>query len=221
MNFTNVKKLNYTHKQEVWNALSHLLGLLFSIAIAITFIVIEVKYEIPFSTMYVLYIYAFTMSVVFFVSFFYHAQPLNTKIKGVCRIIDHADIYLLIAGTYTPICVLAITNQAISITLLALQWSLTLLGILITVFGLGNKAYDIAGYVIYVIQGWALMLFYPFNQCMPFDVFIYILMGGVAYSIGAILYAVGKKNTWFHTVFHIFILLGAVIQFVGIYNAIM
>lgn len=218
MNFTNVKKVNYSHKQEIYNSISHLIGLLFSIALAITFIVFEVSYKIPFSKMYVLYIYAFTMSVVFFVSFFYHSQPLNTKIKGVCRVIDHADIYLLIAGTYTPICVHAVSNNTIGLALLIVQWSLALFGILITLFGLGNKAFDIIGYVIYVIQGWALMFVYPFNQCLEFSVFIFILMGGVAYTIGAVLYAIGKKNSWFHTIFHVFILLGAAIQFVGIYH---
>lgn len=221
MNFSNVKKLNYTHKQEVWNSLTHLIGFLFSVALSVVFLVYELKYNISFTYMYAFYIYVFTMSVVFFISFMYHAQPLNTKIKGVFRIIDHADIYLLIAGTYTPICVHAMTNQGIAIALLVIEWSFALAGILFTALGLGNKAFDLLGYIIYVVQGWALMFFYPFNQCMPFEVFIYILMGGVAYSIGAILYAIGKKNPWYHTVFHIFILVGAFIQFVGVYNILL
>ena len=218
INFTNVKKLNYTHTQEVWNSVTHLIGFLFSIAVTILFIVHESMNNIPFKQMYGLYIYTFTMALVFFVSCFYHAQPLNTKRKGVWRIIDHADIYLLIAGTYTPICMYAMSSVEMSISLLVIQWSSALIGILVTIFGLGHKSMHVIGYIIYVIQGWALMFFYPFNQCMPFNVFIYILMGGVAYSIGAITYAVGKKNAWFHTIFHIFILLGAAIQFIGIWN---
>lgn len=217
MNFNNVKKLNYTHKQEICNALTHLAGFLFSVALTFVFIAYEIKHHIPFSKMYVFYIYVITMSVVFFISALYHSHPLNTKIKGVYRIIDHADIYLFVAGTYTPICVHAITHQGIAIALLVIQWSFALAGVLLTVFGLGNKKMDVIAYIIYVIQGWALMFFYPFKQCLTFDVFIYVLMGGVAYTIGAVLYAIGKKNPWFHTVFHLFILLGAVLQFVGVW----
>jgi len=94
----------------------------------------------------------------------------------------------------------------------------TIIGVLINTIPYSNKLLKSIGYVIYIVEGWALLLFLPFGVRVPMNVFWPILIGGIVYSIGAILYAIGKKKIFFHTIFHIFVLLGAVIQFVGIYN---
>lgn len=209
---------NYSHKQEVCNSLLHFFGVLFAIAVTITFAVITTQKGLAFSTTYPFYIYSITMFITFSVSTFYHSAPLNSRLRQVSRVVDHSDIYAFVAGTYTPITLLAITNSDISIGLLITEWSLAFIGILITALWFKHRIVSLIGYIIYIIAGWALMFVYPFNQCLPFDVFIYILLGGVAYTIGAITYGIGKKNPWFHTIFHVFILLGAVIQFVGVFN---
>ena len=208
----------YTHKQELWNSITHLVGVAFSLVVLSLVIYLSSKYTLTFTHTYPFYIYFLSMFIVFSVSTIYHASPLNSKLRRVFRIIDHSDIYLFVAGTYTPICVCAIWDQTISTTLLIIEYSLALAGILVTVFGLNNKKMDLIGYIIYLIEGWALMFFYPFKQCLDFNVFIYILIGGIIYTIGAITYGIGKKNTWFHTIFHIFIVIAAIVQFIGIYN---
>lgn len=208
----------YTHSQEIWNSLTHLLGVVFSFIVLGILISIQVRLNLTFRYMYPFYIYFLFMFMVFMNSTLYHSSPQNSKIRQVCRVIDHCDIYLFVAGTYTPICLREISDQPIAISLTVIQWSLALIGFFVTIFGLGNKKCDLVGYIIYIIQGWAVIFFYPFKQVLDFNVFIFILSGGLVYTIGAISYAIGKKNKWFHTYFHIFILVAAIIQFIGIYN---
>ena len=210
----------YTHKQEIWNSLSHLAGVVFAFAVLAILIIIQVRYSLTVRYMYPFYIYFGFMLVVFLNSTLYHSSPMNSKIRLVCRVIDHCDIYLFVAGTYTPICLREITSQPIAISLTAIQWALAVSGFFITIFGLGNKKCDLIGYIIYIIQGWAVIFFYPFKQVLDFNVFIFILSGGLVYSVGAIAYAIGKKDKWFHVYFHIFILVAAIIQFIGIYNTL-
>ena len=207
----------YTHNQEILNSLTHLVGALFSIAITIVFIVYGVKNNIPFNVTYPFYIYTFTMFVVFFVSAFYHSSPLDTKFRRVLRVIDHSDIFTFVAGTYTPIVLLAISNKEITIGLLVVEWVFAAIGVLITSLWFKYKSVSVIGYIIYLLAGWALIFVYPFNKCLPFDIFLFTLLGGIVYTVGAIVYAIGKKKIWFHTIFHIFILAGAVLQFIAIW----
>ena len=220
MHLKKMKNPNYTHTQEVWNSLTHLLGVLFSIAVTIIFIIVTTKKNLPFSVTYPLYIYTFTMFVVFFVSTFYHSMPLGSKVRSVSRVIDHSDIFLFVAGTYTPICLLGIASFTTSLGIIIVEWVLAITGVLLTVFGFNHKAVRVICYIIYLLAGWALIFVYPFNQCLEFYTFLFTLLGGIIYTIGAIIYAVGKKIIWFHTVFHLFILAGAIFQFIGVFNII-
>ena len=216
------KNPSYTHKQELYNSITHFIGVLFAIAVFILFLVYQIRHCISFIKMYPFYIYVFTMFVVFLVSTVYHSRPLDSKTRWICRVIDHSDIYLFVAGTYTPICLLAISNSNISTGVLVTEYSLAIAGILVTIFGgLKYKAMEIIAYIIYLVDGWMLMFVYPFNQCLEFNVFIFVLVGGIIYTIGAILYGIGKKKIWFHTIFHIFIVFAAVIQFIGIWNILL
>lgn len=214
------KMPQYTPSQERWNSLSHLVGAIFSFVVIGIFIYLQFKYHLGVVYMIPFYIYFLFMFATFMNSTVYHSSQMNSKTRGICRVIDHCSIYFFIAGTYTPIVLRAVTSEPISIALIVIQYSFALFGILITIFGLQKKGLAILGYIIYVIQGWAIMIFYPFTQCLPFNVFIFTLVGGVVYTIGAVSYAVGKKNQWFHTVFHLFIVAAAVIQFIGVYNII-
>ena len=216
MHLKKMKNPEYNHTQEVWNSLTHLLGAVFSVAITIVFIVLNVKKQIPLSITYPIYIYTFTMFMVFFVSTFYHSMPLNSKIRALCRVIDHSDIFLFVAGTYTPICLLGISVYPISLGIIIVEWTLALAGIILTVIGFNHKSVQIISYIIYLLAGWALIFVYPFNQCLPLTIFLFTLAGGIVYTAGAVLYAVGKKYIWCHTIFHIFILGGAILQFIGV-----
>lgn len=203
----------YTKKQEIWNSISHFLGFGFAVVITIYFCLLRK----PFADLFPYLVYSFFMMVMFFVSGFYHSRKFSTKVRAVSRIIDHCDIYLFVAATYTPICFFGINNVDIALTLLVIEWSLAIIGVVMNAINLNSKVVQIVGYAIYLVAGWAIVFFYPFNLGISFNVFLFILLGGISYTIGAILYSIGNKNRWFHTVFHFFVLAGAILQFVGIY----
>ena len=211
-----MKFANYSHRQELWNSITHLIGVVFSIAITIAFIILTNQRNLTFNYTYPLYIYSFTMFVVFFVSTFYHSMPLNSKIRAVSRVIDHSDIFVFVAGTYTPLCILGISSYPISLGILIIEWIFSVAGIILTILGFNHKSVQIISYIIYLLAGWALIFVYPFNQCLPLIVFLFELAGGVVYTVGAVFYAVGKKFIWCHTIFHVFILCGAILQYVGV-----
>ena len=143
MHLSKMKFAKYSHKQELWNSLTHFIGVLFSIAITIVFIVLNIQKHLPFVVTYPFYIYTFTMFVVFFVSTMYHSTPLDSKIRAVCRVIDHSDIYLFVAGTYTPICLLGIANFSISFGLIIVEWALAIIGIILTIIGFNHKSVQV------------------------------------------------------------------------------
>ena len=215
----NKKKLpKYTFKEEIFNSITHGVGFLFSLGILIFFIAFECVNHIPFSKMYSFYIYDITMMIVFVFSTLYHTSRFESKYRYVMRIIDHSDIYLFVAGTYFPICMTGVAPKNLGIIMAIVEFTLALYGILTNAIPNNSKFLKITGYIMYIFQGWLLLLFLPFGAQVAGNVFWPILIGGIIYTIGAIVYAIGKKKIYFHTVFHIFVVLGAVIQFIGIYN---
>lgn len=207
---------SYSLNEEISNSLTHLIGFLFAVIGAIYFVVFgflssktEVE-RIPF------YVYVFFMAVMFFMSFLYHSRAFESKSRIICRIIDHCDIYLFVAATYTPICFYGIENHTIGMCLLLIEWVLAIVGVLINAISINNKLVKIISMVIYLLGGWAIIFFYPFNIGIPNITFLFILIGGIVYTIGAITYGIGAKKAWFHTIFHIFVLLASILQFIGI-----
>ena len=144
------------------------------------------------------FIYAFSMMVVFGVSTLYHSSKLKSKCKAILRVIDHSDIYFLIFGTYLPLCLYAIGNQTVATIALILESVFMVAGIVLNIVPVDSKIMKIIAYIIYIIDGWLILFFYPFNIEMDFNVFLFILLGGIIYTIGAILYAIGKKKIYFH-----------------------
>ena len=107
-------------------------------------------------------------------------------------------------------------NETVALAIMIIEIVLALLGVLLNVIPSNSKAVKIISYLIYIVDGWILIFFFPFHIGIEFNVFLFILLGGIAYSIGAIVYAIGSKREWFHSIFHLFVVLAAMIQFVGI-----
>jgi len=207
----------YTKKEEIYNASTHFIGALFGLAILITFIVIGIQKNYSFLHMIPFYTYSICMILMFFISGYYHSRRFNSKSRAISRIVDHSDIYLFVAATYFPICMYGITNQPIAITILSIQVGLGLLGVILNVIPNDSRLIKFFTFLIYIIQGWLLIFFYPFNIGLVFICFIFILVGGIVYTIGSIMYAIGRYKRWSHTFFHVFVLIAAVLQFVGIF----
>lgn len=215
----NKKRLpKYTFGEEIFNAITHGIGFLFSLGILIFFIIFECANHIPFSKMYSFYIYDITMMVVFVFSTLYHTSKFESTYRAIARIIDHSDIYLFVAGTYFPICMLGINPSNLGIIMAIVEFVLALFGILVNAIPHNIKFLKITAYIAYIIQGWLLLIFLPFGVKVASNVFWPILIGGIIYTIGAVIYGIGKKHKYLHSVFHIFVVLGAVVQFIGIYN---
>ena len=207
---------SYSHNEEVSNSMTHFIGFLFALGVAVYFVVFGfatskgTSYSIPF------YVYVISMAVMFFMSFLYHSRKFESRSRIICRIIDHCDIYLFVAGTYTPVCLLGIENLTVGITLLIIEWVLAIIGVVMNAVSINNKLVKVFSMIIYIFGGWAIIFFYPFNIGIPFLTFLFILLGGIMYTVGAITYGIGAKKPWFHTVFHCFVLIAAILQFLGI-----
>jgi len=161
-------------------------------------------------------IYGASMIVLYTVSSVYHGLHICAG-KKVMQVIDHCSIYFLIAGTYTPILlsVFVPAYPVIGWGLLAAQWALTAVATTLTAIDLRN--YRVFSMICYIAMGWSIVLFIPQAiQLMTLPGFYLLLSGGIAYTIGAILFGIGAKKRWIHSVFHIFVVIGSILQLLSI-----
>lgn len=214
-NIASVEIPNYTKKQENFNTITHQLGIPVAIAILIFGLIQFIRGIISPSYFLGILVFAFTIIDVYFVSSLYHSTPLDCFNKKVFRVLDHCTIYLLIAGTYTPICVVLMTKNVIGLVMLIIEWGLALVGILLNAFLFRNKAAQIISLFLYLGMGWLVLFCGGFIYMSPFS-FGFVLAGGIIYSIGCLLYAIGKKNLNLHGIFHIFVLVSTIVQSIGV-----
>ena len=161
-------------------------------------------------------IYGGCMVTLYTMSSVYHGLRPCTG-KKVMQILDHCTIYFLIAGTYTVVALSALRPMypKLGWGMFAFQWTLTSLAVTLTAIDL--KKYNVFSMICYICMGWAIL---PFMK-QALDVltvpgFVLLLAGGISYTIGAVLYGIGSKKRWMHSVFHIFVVLGSLLQFLCI-----
>ena len=162
-------------------------------------------------------IYGISLLCVYTISSIYHGLRPGIG-KKVLQVLDHCMIYFLIAGTYTPITLIAIFPKfpLIGMVILSIEWGLGITAAVLTAIDL--KMFRGFSMVCYIVMGWCLILFLPQAlQSLTKNGFLLILYGGIAYTIGAVLFGLGTRIKWMHSVFHIFVILGSLLQFAGIY----
>ena len=162
-------------------------------------------------------IYGGSMVTLYTVSSVYHGLRVNMG-KRVMQVIDHCTIFLLIAGTYTPVVLSAIRTYSLAWcwTLFGVVWGCAVLGIIFTAIDM--KRYEKMAMALYLGMGWCIvMAVKPALASVPAAGLLWILAGGVAYTIGAGLYALGVKHRYMHSVFHVFVVAGSILQFFGIF----
>lgn len=206
---------NYTKGEEIFNMVSHIVGGAFGIvALVLTVVFSAIKgnaWSVVGSA-----IYGSTMIMLYSVSSVYHGLHLNMG-KRVMQVIDHCTIFLLIAGTYTPIALGPIReySTAWGWVLFGVVWGCAAIGITLTAIDM--KKYSKLAMVFYIGMGWCVvMAAKPTLASVPLAGLGWILAGGIAYTIGAVLYGLGKKHRYMHSVFHIFVVAGSILQFFGI-----
>ena len=206
----------YSLKQELFNSVSHFIGVPLSIFVLVISTTLFLTSNINLSNFIGLLVFAFTIAALYLMSGIYHFEdPTNEKKKKIKRVADHCTIYLLIAGTYTPICIYISSFSNLGFIILSIEWVLAIVGALINVIDFTNKIVKGVSMFLYLALGWLIIFSGAFVYLSTFP-FAFILIGGILYTIGSILYGVGHKNLTFHSVFHVFVLLGTIFQTIGV-----
>ena len=203
----------YTKGEEIFNAVSHIVGGAFGLAAWAALLV----YARSPAARIAVSAFGLGIVILYTMSALYHVLP-GGRAKGVFRIFDHCTIYLLIAGTYTPYCLIPLYGTALGWTVLALQWACAAGGIVMNAVAMNNRAVKGISMALYVVMGWMALAFIP--PLLPLVTpacFWLLLAGGIAYTAGILFYALGKKVRWFHAVWHLFVLLGTVLQFASVF----
>lgn len=204
---------DYTRKEELLNMWSHIFGAV--CAVVMMWIVVRLTWGNPLA-MISCVVYVTTVLVMLVVSAVYHGLPKGMP-KQVMRVVDHCDIFFTIAGTYTPITLLGICpiNPVMGWTIFAIEWVLAIVGATLNAIDL--KRFSKFSMACYLGMGWCVVIsLKPALQALTWPGFLLVLAGGVAYTIGAVLYQIGKKKRYRHFVFHIFVVIAVVVQFIGV-----
>lgn len=206
---------DYSRGEEIMNMVTHIAGGAMGI-VALTLCVIRAALHGNVYGVVTSAIYGTTMITMFTISSVYHGLKPNLG-KKVMQVIDHCTIYFLIAGTYTVIVLSAIRPKypALGWTLFGFEWAMAALATTLTAIDL--RKFNVFSMVCYIGMGWAVIFFAKQAlDVLTLPGFVLLLSGGIAYTIGSILYGLGKKRKWMHSVFHIFVNLGALLQFFAV-----
>lgn len=220
INEVNIPK--YSLAEELLNAISHGLGAVFGIVALVLMLLKTCPGGDPFAIASSI-IYGLSLIILFTISCIYHSLAKNNG-KRVLRILDHDMIYILISGTYTPYMLVALRQYniwnlgtgTVAYLMFALVYVFCVIG---AVFNSINiKKYAKLSMACYIVSGWIVVSALPvlWNIITPWGVLL-LLFGGIVYTIGAVLYGIGHKKKYFHSLFHLFVLIGAVLMFISVY----
>lgn len=210
---------SYTRGEEIFNMVSHIVGGAVGViatALCVVFAFIQWDaYKIVSS-----FIYGFSIIILFTMSSIYHGLTTNIS-KKVMQILDHCTIFILIAGTYTPYSLVAIRQVSAPVgwTLFGVVWGVAALGIVLNAIDL--KAFKRFSLICYVGLGWCVI--FTIDKLIAgigWAGFIYLLLGGIVYTAGAVIYAISKRGDhkkYIHSVFHLFIVIACILQFISVF----
>lgn len=207
---------DYTHGEEVFNTVSHITGAALGVVALILCLLLAVSHNSVYSVVGSA-VYGASLIVLYTMSSVYHGLRPNMA-KKVMQIIDHCTIYFLIAGSYTPILLCAVrrVSPAYAWTLFGIVWGVSLIAATFTAIDL--EKYNKLSQACYIGLGWCIVIaFKPTMQAIDFTGVMLLLAGGIAYTVGAVLYALGEKIRYMHSVFHVFVVLGSILQFFCIF----
>jgi hemolysin III len=209
--------------KEPVNTLTHLSGALLSVVALVLMILKGVGNE---SRMQIVSGVIFGLSLIglYVASTVYHWVPSSERLNGILRRIDHSMIYVLIAGTYTPVCLLDLKG-VLGWSLFGTIWTLAIIGIIMKIVWLHAPRWLYTAF--YLILGWmAIFFIVPLYKALPFQGFIWLVVGGLMYSVGAVIYGTKSKRIrifvfGFHEIFHMFILAGSFAHFMMVQRFIL
>jgi len=200
------------------SALTHFIGMLLACAASVPLLLLAV-YKDSLNSIFALTIFSVSMILLYAASTIYHTFNISEKVNIILRKLDHIMIFILIAGSYTPICMIPLRNT-VGIPLLALVWCTAVIGILIKAFWITCPKWFSS--LIYIFMGWlCVFAMVPLVESLPTMAFFWLVAGGIIYTIGGIIYALklpifNSKHQFFgsHEIFHLFVMGGSLCHYV-------
>ena len=196
-----------TKREEQLNSITHGFGALLGI-VALILLIIDVDTELPWSLFSVI-VYGISIIILFLASTFYHAVKVEKR-KHYFRIVDHVSIYLLIAGTYTPVLLILLTDS-LGWPLFWTVWGIAAFGVILKLFFTGR--FEIFSTLLYLVMGWLIVFdFSNASEALGPNGILWLFAGGLFYTVGIIFYAI-QKIPYNHVIWHLFVLGGAICHF--------
>lgn len=207
--------------REPGSAITHYIGMLLSLLAAAPLLV-KASYRQSPSVMAAMGVFIIAMVLLYAASTVYHALNVKDRVLKVFRKLDHMMIFVLIAGTYTPICVVVLGGSTGAI-MLGLVWGIAIVGMLLKAFWITCPKWFSS--VIYIAMGWVCLFVFPILlQKLSFAAFLWLLAGGILYTLGGVIYALKLKafngtHKYFgsHEIFHLFVMAGSFCHFIMMY----
>ena len=204
-----------TRNEELANGISHILGVFFFF-FAMPFLIVLAYREHNLVTVLSVLVFGIGMLLVYSFSSLYHLAQ-KEKTKQLLKIADHISIYYLIAGTYSPLMIIYL-NKETALVFLGIMWSIVLLGTFFKIFYVDR--FKFLSVLFYLLMGWMIVfVIKPLWGVIPLSIFLWILAGGLSYTVGVYFYVKGHKN-YFHTVWHFFVLFGTIFHYVAILKSL-
>lgn len=212
---------NITHPKDPGSALTHFAGAIMAVLVSLPLLFRAIRGEHPVY-LFSLGIFSVSMILLYSASTIYHTFNLSEKTNRMLRKLDHIMIYVLIAGTYTPVCLIPLQNAG-GTYLFLLVWGIALLGILQCIFFINCPKWVSA--LLYIAMGWiCIFSFTDIVALLNKPAFLWLLTGGIIYTIGGVIYACKfpvfnhlHKNFGSHEIFHCFVLAGSMCHFATMY----
>ena len=206
----------YTKGEEIANSITHGVGAVLSIVGSVLLILESLKTSNKYAIAGVC-IYCTSLIILYLGSTLYHSIP-GRLAKKVLRILDHSSIYLLIAGTYTPIILILMNSDKKSLYILMFLWVIAILGIVFKVFWVDR--FGVLSTILYILMGWAIVInVKAVLLLIPYNILVYIVLGGVAYTVGCIFFALDKMP-YNHFIWHLFVMAGSALHYVAVFLGI-
>ena len=200
-----------TSFEEKLNAISHAVGVVLGIA-ALVLLIIYSSNKTDWSLFSVI-VYGISIIILFSASTFYHAVR-GDRLKHYFRIVDHISIYFLIAGTYTPVCLISL-EQTQGWTLFWLVWGIAAFGVILKLFFTGK--FEVFSTLLYLVMGWLIIFdFANLTEAIGNNGILFLFAGGLSYTVGIVFYAI-QKIPFNHVIWHLFVLAGAIFHFFMIF----
>ncbi len=202
----------YSPIEEKINIISHTIGLILSI-VALILLVTHANLHGDLWHIVSFSIFGTSLVILYAASILYHSAK-KSELRHRLKIIDHASIYVLIAGTYTPFTLVTL-NSTIGWVIFGISWGLALTGIILKLFFTGK--YNLISTIMYVLMGWVIVFaIKPLINNLPLEGLLWLFAGGISYTIGAIIYSI-KKIKFNHAIFHVFVLFGSFCHFMSVF----